>query len=73
MQLQEGNVVIQRLRIMVMVYVGRRYTQGLCSRRAKLGREVVIANSYIDSITGPDNAVWRVRISRELRKVYTLL
>ena len=50
-QLQQGDVVVQGLAVVVVVDVGGRHSQSLCTWRAKLLCEVVIPHPYIYSVT----------------------
>ena len=56
MELQDGDVVVQRLRVVVVVDVRRGHPQGLGSGAAELLGEVVVTDSHVDGVTGADNA-----------------
>ena len=56
MELQDGDVVVQRLRVVVVVDVRRGHPQGLGSGAAELLGEVVITDSHVDGVAGADNA-----------------
>ena len=53
---QNGDVVVQRLRVVVVVDVGRGHPEGLRSRAAELLREVVITDADVDGVAGADDA-----------------
>ena len=55
-KLQNGDVVVQRLRVVVVVDVGRGHPEGLRSRAAELLREVVITDADVDGVAGADDA-----------------
>ena len=55
-QFQNGNVVVQSLRIVIMMYVRRGYSQSLGSRTAILLCQIMVTHSDIDGVTGSYNA-----------------
>ena len=59
-ELQDGDVVVQRLRVVVVVDVGRGHPQGLGSGAAELLGEVVIADPDVDGVTGANDADGKV-------------
>lgn len=55
MQFEDGNVVVQRLGIVVVVDVGGGHSEGLGSRAAILLCEVVVANPDIYGVSCSNN------------------
>ena len=55
-QFQNGNVVVQSLRIVIMMYVRRGYSQSLGSRTAILLCQIMVTHSDVDGVTGSYNA-----------------
>ena len=55
-QLEESDVVVQRLAVVVVVDVGGGHPEGLSPRRAVPLSEVVVAHPHVDGITSSDNA-----------------
>jgi hypothetical protein len=62
-ELQDGDVVVEGLRIVVVVDVGRRHPQGLRSGAPELLGEVVITDTDVDGVTGTNNAENGVTVS----------
>ena len=56
MQLEQGDVVVQRLAVVIVVDVGGGHPEGLGPRGAVLLSQVVVTNTDIDGVTRPDNA-----------------
>ncbi len=56
MQFEQGYVVVQRLRVVIVVDVGGGHAKSLRSRTAKLLREVVITNTDVDGVTRAHDA-----------------
>ena len=56
MQLQQGDVVVQRLAVVVVVDVGGGHPQGLGAGGAVLLGQVVVTDTDVDGVAGPDNA-----------------
>jgi len=54
-QLQQGDVVVQGLAVVVVVDVGGRHPQSLCTWGSKLLCEVVVPHPDIDSVTSTYN------------------
>ena len=50
-QLEQGDVVIQRLRVVVVVDVGGGDSQGLRALRPVLGGQIMVADPHIDGVT----------------------
>lgn len=59
LQPQQGDVVVQRLAVVVVVNVRCGHAQGLRTRRPILASQVMVADTHIDRITGTDNATNR--------------
>lgn len=55
-ELQEGDVVVEGLRVVVVVDVRRGDPKGLGAGGAKLLGEVVVAHTDIDGVTSANNA-----------------
>ena len=55
-QLEQGDVVVQRLAVVVVVNVGGGHPEGLRPRGAVLLSQIVVTNTDIDGVTRPDNA-----------------
>lgn len=61
MQLQQGDVVVQRLRVVVVVYVRGGHAQRLRARAPVLPGQVVVAHPHVDRVAGPHYAAIRKR------------
>lgn len=55
-QLQQRDVVVQRLAVVVVVDVGRGHSQCLGPGAAVLPRQVVVPDSHVDRVPGPHDA-----------------
>ena len=55
-QLQNRNVIVQRLRVVIVMDVGRGHPQSLSAWTSELLRQIVVANADVDSIAGSNNA-----------------
>ena len=55
-QFEQRDVVVERLRVVVVVDVGGGDTQRLCALGAVLGGQVVVADPHVDGVTGPHDA-----------------
>ena len=55
-QLEQGDVVVQRLAVVIVVNVGGGHPEGLRPRGAVLLSQIVVTNTDIDGVTRPDNA-----------------
>lgn len=55
MQLEQGDVVVERLAVVVVVNVGGGDAEGLGAWRTELLGEIVVADANIDGVTGADN------------------
>ena len=56
MELEQGDVVVQRLAVVVVVDVGGGHPQGLGPRGPVLLSQIVVTNADIDGVTSPDDA-----------------
>ena len=56
MELEEGDVVVQRLAVVVVVDVGGGHPQCLRPRGPVLLREVMVPNTHVDRVSRPNNA-----------------
>ena len=56
MQLEQGDVVVERLGVVVVVDVGGGHPQGLGAGRAELLGQVVVAHAHVDGVAGADDA-----------------
>lgn len=55
-QLQQRDVVVQRLRVMVVVYVRGGHAQRLRARAPVLPGQVVVAHAHVDGVARPHDA-----------------
>jgi len=55
-ELEQGDVVVQRLRIVVVVDVRGGHPECLCTRAPVLSGQVMVAHAHVDRVTGPHNA-----------------
>ena len=55
-ELEQGDVVVQRLTVVVVVDVGGGHPQGLSPRGPVLLSQIVVTNADIDGVTSPDDA-----------------
>lgn len=55
-ELEQGDVVVQRLAVVVVVDVGGGHPQGLSPRGPVLLSQIVVTNADIDGVTSPDDA-----------------
>jgi len=60
-QLEQGDIVVQSLRIVVVVDVGGGHAQRLGAGRAELLRQVVVAHPHVDGVSRADDAAKRER------------
>ena len=56
MKFEEGDVVVQGLRIVIVMDVGGGHPQGLGSGAAELLGEVVVSNADVDGVSRANNA-----------------
>ena len=56
MELQQRDVVIQRLAVVVVVDVGRGHSKGLSAGAAELLGQVVVTNSHVNGVTRTNDA-----------------
>lgn len=66
-QLEQRNVIVQRLAIVVMVYISGGHAQRLGAGTAIFACQIVITHTYIDRIAGANNAA---RVSKGKSKEY---
>lgn len=50
LELEEGNVVVQRLAVVIVVDVGGGHSEGLGSGASVAAREVVVSDSDVDGV-----------------------
>ena len=55
-QLEDGDVVVQRLWVVVVVDVGRGHSKGLSAGAAELLGQVVVTNSHVNGVTRTNEA-----------------
>lgn len=60
-QLEQRDIVVQRLRVVVVVDVRGGHAQRLRARAAVLTGQVVVANAHVDRVAGPHDAATRTR------------
>jgi|FrelakmetLWP11LW_1041352.scaffolds.fasta_scaffold64793_1 MinD-like ATPase involved in chromosome partitioning or flagellar assembly len=57
MQLENGDVVVERLRVVIVVNVSSGHAKSLSSRAAKLLGQIVVTNPDVNSISGAYNTI----------------
>lgn len=58
-QLQQRNVIVQRLAVVIVMDVRGGHAQRLRARATELARQIVVADAHVDRIAGPDDAANR--------------
>ncbi len=59
MQFEQCDVVVQRLRIVIVMDVGGGHPQRLGAGGTEFLGQVVITNSDVNGVSGSDNAKWK--------------
>ena len=56
MKFEQGDVIVQRLAVVVVVDVGGGHPQSLGPRAPVLLSQIMVTNTNIDGVTSPDDA-----------------
>lgn len=55
-QLEQRNVIVQRLAVVIVVYIGRGHAQRLGAGTAIFTGQIIVTHAHIDGIAGAHNA-----------------